>query len=57
MSKKEEPWGRDWNWRQWASDAHARVVVSKLHDVTNMQMKKTRAPFSRVSFGEIFCAS
>ena len=41
------------HWRQWASDTHARVVVSKLYDVTNMQTKKTRAHFSRVSFDEI----
>ena len=40
-------------WRQKAIDAHACVVVSKLYDVTNMQTKKTRAHFSRVSFGEI----
>ena len=41
------------HWREWASYTHARVVVSKLFDVTNMQTKKTRAHFSRVSFGEI----
>ena len=29
------------------------VVVSKLYDVTDMQTKKTRAHFSRVSFCEI----
>ena len=40
-------------WRQKAIDAHACVVVSKLYDVTNTQTKKTRAHFSRVSFGEI----
>ena len=39
--------------RLWASDTHAHVVVSKLYDVTNMQTEKTRAHFSRVSFGEI----
>ena len=44
---------RTHHWREWASDTHARVVVSKLFDVTNMQTKKTRAHFSRVSFGEI----
>ena len=38
---------------QWASDTHARVAVSKLYRVTNMETKKTRAHFSRVSFGEI----
>ena len=36
-----------------AFDTHARVVVSKLYDATNMQTKKTRPHFSRVSFGEI----
>ena len=41
-------------WRQRAFDTHACVVVSKLYDVTNMQKKKTRSHFSRVSFGEIF---
>ena len=41
-------------WRKRASDTHARVVVSKLYDVTNMQKKETRAHFSHVSFGEIF---
>ena len=41
-------------WRQGAIDTHACVVVSKLYDVTNMQTKKTRAHFSRVSFGEFF---
>ena len=40
-------------WRQKANDAHACVVVSKLYNVTNMQTKKTRSHFSRVSFGEI----
>ena len=35
-----------------ASDAHARVVVSNLHDVTKIQTKETRAHFSHVSFGE-----
>ena len=40
-------------WHQKAIDVHACVVVSKLYDVTNMQTKKTRAHFSRVSFGEI----
>ena len=40
-------------WRQKAIDAHACVVVSKLYNVTNMQMKKTRSHLSRVSFGEI----
>ena len=39
--------------RQWVFDTHARVVVSKLYDVTNMQTEKTHAHFSRVSFGEI----
>ena len=39
--------------RQWFCDTHARVVVSKLYDVTDMQTKKTHAHFSRVSFGEI----
>ena len=40
-------------WLQWASDTHACVVVSKLHDVTNMEAKETRAHFTRVSSGEI----
>ena len=40
-------------WRKRAFDAYARVVVSKLYDVTKMQRKETRAPFSHVSFGEI----
>ena len=40
-------------WRQKTIDSHACVVVSKLYDVTNMHVKKTRAHFSRVSFGEI----
>ena len=40
--------------RKRASDTHARVVVSKLYDVTKMQKKETRAHFSHVSFGEIF---
>ena len=31
----------------------AHVVVSNLFDVTNMQTQKTRAHFTRVSFGEI----
>ena len=35
------------------SDKHARVVVSKFYEVTNMQKKKTPAHFSRVSFGEM----
>ena len=44
-------------WRQWVSDTHARGVVSKLYDVTDMQTKKTRAHFSRVSFSEILYTS
>ena len=40
-------------WCQRAIDTYACVVISKLYDVTNMQMKKTRVHFSRVSFGEI----
>ena len=35
------------------SSKKKRVVVSKLYDVTNMQTKKTRANFFRVSFSEI----
>ena len=35
-----------------ASDTYARVVVSKLYDVTKMQTKETRAHFSHASFGE-----
>ena len=41
------------HWPQSASDKFTCVVVSKLYDVTNMQMRKTRAYLSRVSFGEI----
>ena len=41
------------HWCQWASYTHARVVVLKMNDLSNMQTNKTGAHLNRISFGKI----